>query len=883
MRHSLYGCVTVAAILALATPAVGQAPRNATVAPVSTAARTIATAALQGPAPVLDGRLDDAAWVMAPAQQGFVQRQPAPGAAATLPTEVRVLHDGDALYVGMRMHDDRPDSISAPLTRRDAGATYSDWAYVMLDSYADGRTAFIFAVNPRGVQKDYAVYDDAREDLSWDAVWQVVARTDSAGWTAEFRIPLSQLRFNPGRDGWGVNFQRRVARRDEWSFWSPWPPNSPGYVSSFGELTGLSGLSAPRHLEIQPYSVARLTRAPSASADPFDGGGGLMGTMGADLRYGMTSDVTLTATVNPDFGQVEADPSEVNLSAFETFLAEQRPFFVEGADIFRFSVDGSEQLFYSRRIGRAPQGGVPGGAEFTDVPTVSTILGAAKVTGKLAGGWTMGVLNALTSREEAPWAAEGGAITRQEVEPLTNYAAGRLIRSYNGGRSALGLMGTSTNRFLSDPALSFLPSSAYSGGLHARHRFGGGAYEASGWIVGSRVSGDTAALQRVQRSSAHYFQRPDSHTPYDPALTSLSGTGGFLSLSRIGGGNWRWGATGQVRSPGLELNDLGYLREAGLYKQAAFVGYRQSRSGPVVRSWNAYVNQYSKTTWGGERTLAGMNANGTVIFRNLWAAYASLEHDLAVVSPEALRGGPALARPAQSIANWAFNTDQRRKLMLDVSGRVAMEHEGNGRAASVSPGMVYRPSGRMDLSLSPEYSWLRNSWQYAATASTAQGPRYVVGTLEQNTLSLTARFNYTFSPALSLQFYAQPFVSTGTFSDYREVQDAGARGFDDRFHLLAPGEVTADPVARTFAVDRNGDGTAEYTFGARDFSRADLLSNAVLRWEYRPGSTLFVVWSQTRSGIDPVGDIGLGRELDRLADLQPTNVLLIKLSYWLNW
>jgi hypothetical protein len=845
--------------------------------------RTMPAAELTGAAPVLDGRLDDAAWAVVPAQGGFVQRKPAVGAPATEPTEVRVVYDHIALYVAMRMADGRADSLAAPLVRRDAQATFSDWAYVMLDSYADHRTGFVFGVNPRGVQKDLAIYDDASEDLNWDAVWQVAVSTDSAGWSAEFRIPFSQLRFNPGRDRWGVNFQRRVARRDEWSFWQPLPPTAAGYVSNFGELAGLAGLSAPRHLEVQPYTVARMTRAPATAADPFRSNGA-SGSVGADLRYGLTSDVTLTATVNPDFGQVESDPSEVNLSAFETFFAEQRPFFVEGSDIFRFSVDGSEQLFYSRRIGRAPQGGVPGSAVYSDVPTASTILGAAKLTGKVAGGWTLGVLDALTAREEAPWVGSTGTRSTSEVEPMTNYGAARLIRSFNSGQSAVGALLTTTHRSLGgDPSLAFLPGSAYSGGLSARHRFGGGAYEASGWMVGSRVNGDTLALQRIQTSSAHYFQRPDSHTEYDPTATSMTGGGGYVSVSRIGGGNWRWGAIGQVRSPGLELNDLGYLREAGIIKQALYLGYTEQNAGRHLRSWNVYANEYTKTNWGGERMLEGMNVNSSVTFKNLWGAYLSLEHNRPVLSTDALRGGPALARPAQTISNFAMNTDLRRPLQFGVSGRVATEHDGGGRAASVSPEIIYRPSGRMNLSLEPAYSWLRNSWQYVATPRTANGPHYLIGTVEQKTAAITARLNYTFSPSLSLQFFAQPFVSAGSFGDYREVQDPRADSFTGRFRRLADAELAWDPATRIYTVDRDGDDTPDYRFGARDFNRKDLLSNAVLRWEYRPGSTLFVVWSQTRSGIDPQGDFGLGRDLDRLADLQPTNVLLIKASYWLSW
>ena len=328
---------------------------------------------------VLDGRVSESAWQKAPPITNFTQSYPAPGAKPTDPTEVRVLYDDVALYVGIRMFDAHPDSIAAQLARRDASGIYSDWIHVIVDSYHDRRTAFRFTVNPKGVKKDVYTSNDGDEDVNWDAIWDVATRVDSLGWVAEFRIPLSQLRFasDNGRDHtWGFQVMRDVARRNERDSWSPWTPQSPGFVSRFGDLSGLTSIPSPRRLEVVPYVSTKLTRAPGDRANPFFRSTDTRPSAGADLKYGLSSGLTLTATVNPDFGQVEVDPSVINLSAFETFFPEKRPFFLEGSDALSFGEValyndyGSQRFFYSRRIGREPQRSVSG--KFVDQPDATT-------------------------------------------------------------------------------------------------------------------------------------------------------------------------------------------------------------------------------------------------------------------------------------------------------------------------------------------------------------------------------------------------------------------------------------------------------------------------------------------------------------------------------
>ncbi|HSJ16399.1 MAG TPA: DUF5916 domain-containing protein, partial [Longimicrobiales bacterium] len=538
--------------------------------------------------PAIDGRLDEAVWQHADVATDFIEHEPASGEPSDQRTEARVLYDDGAIYVGMRAFDTAPDSIVGRLARRDENP-YSDWLLVAFDSYFDRRTAFIFGVNPAGARIDSFMYDDGNESDSWDPVWEVRTTRDSLGWSAEFRIPLSQLRFNgavAAARTWGVQFHRKIARTNERSFWAPMPRDGNGVVSYFGELHGLAGLRPPRHLEIQPYSVSSVTTSPPGAArDPFHQDFRWRSSIGADFKYGVTSHLTLSGTLNPDFGQVESDPSVVNLTAYETFLQEKRPFFVEGADIFNFGLGigdgdlGNESLFYSRRIGRAPQGGTPGAAEFEKVPTATTIVGAAKLSGKTARGWSLGMLEAVTAGERAEYVTDTGARGDVAVEPWTNYAMARVARDFDEGRTAFGVIATATNRRLDDE-LSFLHSAAYTGGLNARHRWQGGDFEVSGWLAGSHVRGDTAAIARTQRSPARYYQRPDAaHTTYDATRTSLEGWAGGAQLGKLGGGRWRWIMALNAKSPGFEANDMGFQSNADRALQVAWIGYQHNEPG----------------------------------------------------------------------------------------------------------------------------------------------------------------------------------------------------------------------------------------------------------------------------------------------------------------
>jgi hypothetical protein len=870
-------------------PAAGAAPTSNTDREGNR--RMLHAVRIAGASPVIDGRLDEEIWSRAEVADDFVQLRPESGARASEKTEARILFGEQAIYIGVRLHDSRPDSIVARLGRRDE-SLYSDWVSVQLDSNRDHRTAFTFAINPRGVKRDALLYDDTHSDGSWNAVWDGAASIDASGWTAEFRIPLSQLRFSLPRDSstemrWGVNIDRHLARRDEVSSWALIPRNAGRQVSLFGELRGLEGLRPPRRLEILPYSVARLTRAPGEATDPFYERNELFHSFGADVSYGVTSNLTLTATLNPDFGQVEADPSVVNLTAYETFFPEQRPFFVEGREILRLGV-GDAQLFYSRRIGRAPQRDVSPAQGSADVPPTTTVLGAAKLSGRTAKGWSVGVLQALTAREEARVVDSIGVAGVVLVEPLTNYSVARVTRDLGRGQSTLGGIFTATNRWLEPgDGLDFLRSAAYAGGVDVRLR--AGDYEVAGSVLGSRVEGAPEAIARTQRAAGRYFQRPDAmHLRFDPERTSLSGHSANLSFSKVGGGHWTWGASGHAISPGFEVNDLGFQRGADVVSQNFFVSYHGYDPGTVFRDWNLTLNEWARWNWGGERLATGLGADLGFQLHSYWGWNLGVNRAFPALSTDALWGGPALMAPARTDVWFGLYGDSRQTLNLQLFGNAGLEDETGGHSLGLGAALNLRPSSRLDLALTPYLGRNTDALQYLAEQSFEGAPYYLFGRLDQTTASLTARLNLTFTPNLSLQYSAAPFVSAGEYSQFKVVREPRARRFAARFHTFAPDEVGYDAEGHSYLLDLNGDGDFDGWLWNPEFNSKALNSNLVLRWEYRRGSTLFVVWSHGRWEYLQEGSFRMERDFGRLLGVRPddyrlpaTNVLMVKLNYWL--
>jgi hypothetical protein len=851
----------------------------------------------------IDGRLDDEAWSRAPAATDFTQSYPEPGAAPTQRTEARVLYDDTHLYVGVRMYDTSPDSIAAPLARRDPSGIYSDWLHVIVDSRYDRRTAFRFSVNPRGVQRDVYTFDDGNEDGSWDAVWEVATQIDSLGWTAEYRIPMSQLRFG-GEAGesrtWGLQIMRDIARRGERASWSPWTRDVPGFVSRFGTLTGIEGVRSPRALEIQPYATARLTRVPGDAQNPFYRETQPGAAVGADLRMGLPAGMTLSATINPDFGQVEADPAEVNLSAFETFFSERRPFFTEGADIFRFGETrafnryGFQEYFYSRRVGRSPQRRLAGPAyQFVDAPQQTRILGAAKISGRTQNGWSVGIMNATTDREEARFIGTDGVEQAATVEPLSNYFVGRVRRDMRAGGTVVGGLFTTTYRWLNDEALEpLLHSDAQLGGLDFLHTWGNRAFSVSGYVAGSRVSGSADALLATQRSSARYFQRPDAgHVEVDATRTSLQGHIAELSFAHSG----PWMASIQLKevSPGFEINDLGFQSRVDARSVATFLGRR------VNRAWGPFQNHgyqtwaYRAWNFDGDRILDGMAVSGNATFHNFWSAGLNVTGRPEYVNDRLTRGGPLASTPSQWLASGWVETDPRKSVSFGANFNSRTDGAG-ARERSLGVGVDVRPSNAVRLRLRPQWSANEVPAQYVrafndARADGTYGVRYVFAELDQTTVSLETRLDWTFTPRLSLQLFAQPFVSAGDYERFKEFTTPGGFAFDefgaDRGTICRfGGAYVVDPVAaRQCPADAPPAADADFTmrFGDPDFNIRSLRGNAVVRWEYRPGSTLFFVWQQQRSGFAPLGQFDLERDSRAIFDAPAHNVFLIKASYWI--
>lgn len=891
-------CVAIAGIIGTAITCV---TRRATAQGADTAAAgarggsrvpALSAARIVGTPPVIDGRLDEPVWRTAPVANQFTQSYPNPGALPQQRTEVRVIYDNNALYVGVRALDSRPDSIVAQLARRDAAAIYSDWIHVLIDSYHDRRTAFRFSVNPRGVEKDALEYNDTGEDLNWDAVWQVATSTDSLGWTAEYRIPLSQLRFgaaSPENERvWGFQVQRDIARYNERDSWAPWTQNSPGYVSSFGDLTGLRDVPTPTRLELLPYASIRLIRAPGSVTNPFYRQNDTKPSVGVDLRYGLPAGLTLSATVNPDFGQVEVDPAVVNLTAFETFFPEKRPFFLEGSDIFQFGRVYNNSgyqfpfFFYSRRAGRQPERfvGAPG-VLYVDTPDQTAILGATKITGK-AHGWTMGLLDALTNRETARYLTTDGTRLVTPVEPLTNYAVGRLRRDFQDGNTVIGGMLTATHRSMSDTVFKpILRSRALFGGADFEHAWAKRMWIASGYVAESRVEGSAPAIAGTQRASTHYYQRPDaSYLQFDPARTALTGHIGELAIQKRGA--WFGSLDYQESTPGVELNDAGFETRADYRSLVPDVGYQSTAPGRIFRSYSIYGAAINAWNFGGNLINQPNILGAQATFTNLWSAAAQLQYSPDVLSDRLTRGGPLARLPSYWQPSVSLTSDSRRPVV--ITGTLSLNHDAAG-GSGLFPRVAVdlRPKSYIRLNFAPSLSRAHSTNQYVRTitdslATTTYGQRYVFADLRLTMLSMDTRLDWTFSTMLSLQLYAQPFVSAGRYASFKELAAPSTRRFD--VYGVDRGTIARDSTG-TYAVDPDGAGPASmFRFGDPTFNTRSLRGDAVLRWEYRPGSTLFFVWQQQRNDFAATGDFEFGRDAGAIFRTVPTNTFVIKATYW---
>lgn len=842
--------------------------------------------------PKIDGKLDDIIWAKSAETGEFTQLEPNEGEKPSQETTFKIAYDEHNLYIAIRSHDSEADKIVQRVTRRDEGEN-ADVVSVLIDSYHDKRTAFEFSINAAGVKIDGIWSDDGdNKDYNWDPVWYGATSVDETGWTAEMRIPFTQLRFGKNEEQvWGLEVGRYLHRKQEWSLWQFIPQKSAGFVSNIGELRGLKGIPTPRRIELLPYSVGQVEFTQNDADNPFESGkeGKLSG--GLDGKIGITSDLTMDFTVNPDFGQVEADPSEVNLSAFESFFAEKRPFFIEGKNIFNYALgwgDGSfsqETLFYSRRIGRQPQYDPDlDDNEYSQAPNNTSIITAAKITGKTKSGISVGIMDALTAREHVK-IDENGEQRSEEAEPLTNYFAGRLQKDYSNGNTAIGGMFTALHRDIREPQLNFLNKAAYSGGVDFTRQWHNKDYMLNIKTAFSRIEGDQEAIYEAQSASQRYFQRPDAnHVTLDSSRTSLNGHGGSFVVGRIGG-HWRYVLGGIWRSPGFETNDMGFLRKADRGMGYTWISYREWNPEWIFRNYQINFNAWEGWNFAGDNLFKGSNINGGGQFKNYWWFSAGIDRDAAELRDSELRGGPMMKFPG-TWNNWfSLSTDDRKTILFGVNTFNSFNDDKITRYNEVYLNVTWRPSKALSISADPFYSVNKNNLQYITTEThqTLGEDRYVMGLIEQETFGVQFRANFSVTPNLSIQYYGQPFISAGKYTQFKRITEPMADHYNDRVHTFGEGEINAITTGNgdlVYEIDEDRNGTADYSFDDPNFNFWEFRSNLVIRWEYLPGSTMYLVWTQNRSEDSSAGDFSLRNDLNHLFSIYPDNIFLVKFNYW---
>jgi hypothetical protein len=847
--------------------------------------RNYQTTRINGEAPRLDGNLIEEVWEQATWESDFLQHEPEEGKVASQKTSFAVVYDDNFIYIALRAYDNNPDSIVQRMTRRDA--IDGDQMGVQFDSYFDKRTAFTFIVSAAGVKHDFLMSNDGEsEDLTWDPIWWVKTAKNAEGWTAEMKIPLTQLRFGKADEQtWGFQVARNLFRKNELSLWQPISRKASGWVSQLGTINGLK-IKPKKQLDITPYITSSIESYSEEEGNPYADGSDFGFNGGVDGKIGITNNFTLDFTINPDFGQVEADPSEVNLTAYESFFSEQRPFFIEGRNILSYPLmfgDGdmaAESLFYTRRIGRKPRY-YP---ELTDdeymkMPKFTSILGAAKITGKTPNGWSVGILESVTSEEKAK-ITNANEEREEVVEPLTNYFVARLQRDWNKGNTIIGGVLTSVNRNIETENLDFIPESAYTGGIDFSQYFKDKAYYIKINTYWSNIKGSTTAISEAQRSPVRYFQRPDAeYLKIDETLTSLSGSGGNFQVGK-NNGKLKFMLSGSMKSPSLEVNDIGYLQSVDDIMQVFWVGYRVYEPFSIFRNFNINFNQWSGWDFGGNHTYLGGNVNAHTQFKNYWHLSMGTNINSNQVSNAALRGGESIRLPGGKNAWIYLGSNSQKKFM--VSGNVRFygaSIKSYSTSQYYSLDFTYIPVSTLSITLSPNFNKSKKELQYIDQLDYNNSTRYLFGSLDQQIAGMSIRINYNITPNLSIQYWGQPFVAAGSYEKLKYITNPHAEDYTNRFAVFADNQITFDSDNNEYVIDENLDNLEDYRIYKPDFNFKEFLSNMVLKWEYAPGSTLYLVWSQSRSEYIENGMFDLQSDLGNLFDVEARNVFLVKFSY----
>jgi hypothetical protein len=845
--------------------------------PISTSPKTYTTLEIKPlNAPIIDGSLSDSIWSTVEWATDFIEVDPDENTPPSVQTKFKILYDQKHLYIALKALDPEPETITNRLSRRDG--FIGDRINVLIDSYHDLRTGFLFTVTAAGVRGDEFITNNGDNvDESWNPIWSTKALIDDEGWSAEMKIPLSQLRFsNDSEQVWGLNVARNYFRENQFSAWNRIPVGAAGWVSEAGKLKGLKNIKPQKQIEIQPFVVTKLDSYEAEAGNPYADGNDFNLNAGLDAKIGITNDLTLDLTINPDFGQVEADPAAINLDGFEIFNRDQRPFFVENKNIFDYQfADNRNNLFFSRRIGRSPQVSpeTPGGA-FVDQPQNTTILGAAKFSGKTKNGWSIGILESMTSKEFTE-IDNNGEISESLAEPFTNYFISRVQKDFNEKNTFFGGIFTATNRALT-PEVSELRKAAYSGGLDFKHQWKDRAYFLDANIVLSHVQGSKDAITRTQENLTHLFNRVDaSHLDVDPNRTSLTGTGGLFAIGKVGGKHVNYETGFKWVSPELELNDVGFLRSADEMTQYLNVRYRTIKPVGDFRDINVRFRQFTAFDFEGNYNRIQYQLNGSASFTNNWGVDFGAAHKPRIFSNSILRGGPRWRFSKENFQFFFVGSDRRKKFNGVVGLIHSQAEEDNFSLLKFESRLNYQPTNALNISLSPEYSLSKSKTQYVTQPN--KSTRYVLGSIDNQTLSASIRLDYTINPNLSIQYYGQPFVSRGRYTDFKFVTNPIADRLNDRFQKYDTNQIRLNNGV--YAIDENLDGANDYRFDNPDFSFVQFNSNLVLRWEYTPGSELFLVWSQGVAGnVSVMNDLFEGFESGVL-DQRPQNIFLLKATY----
>ncbi|ADV49081.1 hypothetical protein Celal_1780 [Cellulophaga algicola DSM 14237] len=835
----------------------------------------------------IDGVIDEVAWNTVTWDSEFIEQQPDENTAPNHQTKFKIVYDKNYIYVAIRCLDNESDKIVKRLSRRDGFE--GDWVGIFFDSYNDKRTSFNFIVTAAGVKGDEFSSNNGNDsDESWNPIWYTKTSIDLEGWSAEMKIPLSQLKFGKSEEQeWGLQLMRKLFREEERSIWQRVPQDTPGWTSEFGILKGLLNIEPQKQLEIQPYTIAKFETYEAEPDNPFKKGKDTKFTGGLDAKIGITNDLTLDLTINPDFGQVEADPSAIALDGFQIFFEEQRPFFVENKNIFDYRVSrseagntfGSDNVFYSRRIGRSPQG-YPNtlDGEFVNHPENTEIIGAAKFSGKTKDGWSIGVLESVTAKKYAI-IDNAGDRRKELVEPLTNYFVGRLQKDFNKRNTFVGGMFTATNRNNLPDNLNFLHEAAYTGGFDFKHQWNDRDWYVAGNILFSHVTGSKEAITRTQESITHLFQRAaTSYLTVDEDATALTGTGGNMQLGKVGNGHWKFETGATWRSPELELNDLGFQRQADDIRLYTWVGYQTLKPDNTFRKVGINYNHWSVWDFGGNHNNLRFNTNSWQNWKNNWFSNASFNYTPTQYDNFALRGGPRLRKSSEISFSNGIESDGRKKLQFSIFQSGTKGTDNSYKNYDIEFGLKYQPINALSISAYPSYGTNKDQLQFVDNIVHEGSTKYINGTVRQETLSMSLRLNYTINPNLSIQYWGQPFISNGVYSNFKQIADPLAKNFEDRITSYTPNQVSF--TDSSYSIDEDMDGSPDYSFDNPDFSFTQFRSNLVVRWEYKPGSEIFLVWSQDLSSSGNPND-GLFATLDEnlFGNLQPKNIFLLKATY----